>query len=211
MNKENVKQLKPRTTPTQVRSKKRAQEIMQVTAQLLDKVGLDDLTTILISKELGISVGSLYHYFPNKHAILNSLAESWLEDWDKLLDEISLIKVETMEVDTVVTELIELFKALYVDKKGILPLVQAIDTIPELRNLDQQHDKLVLRRMTAVFVRLGFNQSKQEIARFTSIFLDIMHIMLVKVLSQQSKFAQRTLDDLNSIICHLLKSHLLSK
>jgi len=200
--------LAPRIKPLQDRSNRRVQEIMDVTAQLLDRVGFDDLTTILISKELGISVGSLYHYFPNKHAILHSLAESWLEDWDTLLDEISLYAVEDMELVTLVTKLTDCFKCLYQQQKGILPLVHAMYAVPELRNLDEKHDRSVENRMTALFIRMGFKQSKTEINRVASIYLSITHVTLVKVLAQTGDKAQRTLADLNAINLELLNRHL---
>jgi len=199
--------LKPRITPLQERSKKRAQQIMDATAQILDRVGFDDLTTILISKELGISIGSLYHYFPNKHAILYALAESWLEDWDILLEEISLFDVENMKLETIVTKLTDCFRGLYQQQKGVLPLVHAMYAVPELRDLDEKHDILVEKHMTAIFVRMGFKQSKAEINRIASVYLSITHVMLVKILAQQGDKAQRTLNDLNAIIIELLKRH----
>ena len=55
------------------------EKILNVTSDLLKTVGLDDLTTILIAKKVGISIGTLYHYFPNKHAILYALSELWVE------------------------------------------------------------------------------------------------------------------------------------
>ena len=69
------KDLAPRSQRKQARSKQRAEEIMRATAALLDEVGFDDLTTILIAKDLGISVGSLYHYFPNKQSILDAIRQ----------------------------------------------------------------------------------------------------------------------------------------
>ncbi len=200
--------LKPRRKPIQERSKKRAQEIMDATAKVLDRVGFDDLTTILITKELGISIGSLYHYFPNKHAILHSLAESWLNDWDIVLDEISLFNVEAMQLDDLVVMLTKKFKALYIQQKGILPLVHAMYAVPELRDLDAQHDQIVAKRMTDVFMRCGFKQQKTEINRIVSIYLNITHSMLVKILEQQGTEAQRSLDDLNAVCIGLLKRHI---
>ena len=108
----NKDRLQPRRIPSQDRSIRRAKQIMDVTAKLLDRVGFDDLTTILITKELGISVGSLYHYFPNKHAILRSLAERWLKEWDITLAEISLIEVEKMDLESVVSTLSNRFLSL---------------------------------------------------------------------------------------------------
>ena len=74
-----TKTLSPRTNPVQNRARKQREKILSTTAELLKTVGLDDLTTILVAKKLGISVGTLYHYFPNKHAILYALSERWVE------------------------------------------------------------------------------------------------------------------------------------
>jgi len=60
------------------RLRKQRDKILATTAELLKTVGLDDLTTILVAKKVGISVGTLYHYFPNKHAILYALSERWV-------------------------------------------------------------------------------------------------------------------------------------
>ncbi|MGO3346672.1 MAG: TetR/AcrR family transcriptional regulator [Marinomonas sp.] len=62
--------LAPRNDPVQNRFIRRSKQIIDVTGELLERVGLDDLNTIIIAKEVGISIGSLYHYFPNKYAIL---------------------------------------------------------------------------------------------------------------------------------------------
>lgn len=200
--------LKPRRQPRQDRSIIRAQQILDVTAKLLDRVGFDDLTTILITKELGISVGSLYHYFPNKHAILRSLAEQWLEEWDKTLDEISLFTVEQIDLLSIVEDLTESYLVLYRQQQGILPLVQAMYAVPELRDLDEQHDKRVIKCMSALFKRMGMQQSKVEINRIAQIYLEIMHTILVIVLNQRGLKAQQTLRDLNEIIVGLLQRHL---
>ncbi|MFT5452149.1 MAG: AcrR family transcriptional regulator [Enterobacterales bacterium] len=207
LNRPDVKVLKPRREPRQGRSIKRAQEIMDVTARLLDRVGFDDLTTILITKEMGISVGSLYHYFPNKHAILHSLAESWLNDWDIVLSEISKITVEEMDLKTIVEKFSTALLGVYKQQRGVLPLVQAMYAVPELRDLDERHDKIVVKFMSAIFIRMGINQSKSELARISSVFIEVTHALLVMVLAQKGQSAERTLNDLNSFIYNLLNRY----
>lgn len=204
MNQSSQDRLKPRSEPQQIRSIMRAQQILDVTAQLLERVGFDNLTTILITKELGISVGSLYHYFPSKHAILRALAEKWLSDWDRVLDEISQFPVENMELKDIVLKLTDTLLAVYQQQKGILPLVQAMYALPELRDLDEEHDKLTVFRMSALFKRIGLNQSKKEINRIADIYLELNHVLLVRVLEQKGVTARRTLDDLNATIFDLL-------
>ena len=199
--------LKPRTEPRQDRSIKRAKEIMEVTAKLLDRVGFDDLTTILITKEMGISVGSLYHYFPSKHAILRSIAENWLSEWDEVLSQISDIDVESMTLEKICETLTQMLLGVYQQQRGVLPLVQAMYAVPELRDLDAQHDVIVVKCMSALFLRMGIKQSKSELARISSIFLEVSHTMLVMVLSQNGAKAKRTLNDLNKFIFVLLNDN----
>ena len=199
--------LKPRSEPRQDRSIKRAQEIMDVTAKLLDRVGFDDLTTILITKEMGISVGSLYHYFPNKHAILHSIAENWLNDWDIVLAEISKISVEKMQLRAIVEAFTTALLGVYKHQQGVLPLVQAIYAVPELRDLDEQHDKIVIKFMSALFIRMEIRQSKSELARISTIFIEVTHAMLVMVLEQKGASAEKTLNDLNEFIYNLLSRY----
>ena len=74
----NTRKLTPRNQPVQKRAMARRNQILEVTAELLEQVGQDDLTTILVAKRVGISVGTLYHYFPNKYAIMYALAEQWV-------------------------------------------------------------------------------------------------------------------------------------
>ena len=75
-----TRKLTPRSEPIQKRALERRASILQVTALLLEEVGQDDLTTILVAKRAEVSVGTLYHYFPNKYAILHALGEQWLEE-----------------------------------------------------------------------------------------------------------------------------------
>jgi AcrR family transcriptional regulator len=47
--------------------------ISEATIQVLLAVGLDRLTTTRVAGRAGVSVGTLYQYFPNKQALLNAV------------------------------------------------------------------------------------------------------------------------------------------
>ena len=82
-------------------------KILNVTSDLLKTVGLDDLTTILIAKKVGISIGTLYHYFPNKHAILYALSELWVEKIIALFNVIDSENIEQIELKPFVNYLLD--------------------------------------------------------------------------------------------------------
>ena len=70
--------LKPRKTPVQRRSAFTVQSLLEATIQVLLKDGADRLTTIRVAERAGVSVGTLYQYYPNKQSLLFALVEQHL-------------------------------------------------------------------------------------------------------------------------------------
>jgi len=65
----------PRKRPKQERSQATVQAILSATAHILIEDGYDKLTTNRVADRAGVSIGSLYQYFPNKKALIFALAE----------------------------------------------------------------------------------------------------------------------------------------
>lgn len=71
--------LQPRKTPIQARAAVTVEAITEATIQVLLTVGLDRLTTNRVAERAGVSVGTLYQYYPNKQSLLFALLEDALE------------------------------------------------------------------------------------------------------------------------------------
>lgn len=69
------KRLQPRKSPTQARSQKTVEEILEATARILQKEGVLELSTNKVARVAGVSIGSLYQFFPNKESLLAALVE----------------------------------------------------------------------------------------------------------------------------------------
>src|SRR5580658_7754149 len=65
--------LEARKAPGQARSKETVNVILEASARILESEGLRGFNTNAIAAKAGVSVGSLYQYFPNKDAILLAL------------------------------------------------------------------------------------------------------------------------------------------
>jgi AcrR family transcriptional regulator len=203
-------QLSPRRAPLQQRSLARAQQILEATAELLEEVGFDGLTTIRIARRMGISVGTLYHYFPNKHAIMYAMAERWLQEVERSLDEVARWPLAELSLAQFVSRLVERQLAVYRAQQGILHLVQAMFSIPELRTLDQRHDALVIERMTGVFARYGLHGTPTELGRLARAWLELTHALLLVVVNQAGSRSRRTLADLERVTCALLQPYVVT-
>lgn len=68
-----------RRQPVQQRSAKRVERMLDASAELLDEMGYEALTTTLIAKRAGVAVGSLYQFFPDKKAVIQALTQRNLE------------------------------------------------------------------------------------------------------------------------------------
>ncbi len=66
---------KPRKLPQQDRSKVTVDAILEATAHILIQEGYDKASTNRIAELAGVSIGSLYQYFPNKEALVAALIE----------------------------------------------------------------------------------------------------------------------------------------
>jgi AcrR family transcriptional regulator len=64
---------KPRKMPIQARSAHTVEAVFHATVQVLLALGLERLTTTRVAERAGVSVGTLYQYFPNKEALLASV------------------------------------------------------------------------------------------------------------------------------------------
>lgn len=71
--------LKPRKTPLQARSTATVEALHTATIQVLTREGLSRCTTTRVARRAGMSVGSLYQYYPNRDALLAAVLEKHLD------------------------------------------------------------------------------------------------------------------------------------
>ena len=65
--------LRPRKKPRQPRSAETVASILEAAAQVLEAGGFEGFNTNAVARRAGVSIGSLYQYFPNKEALTIAL------------------------------------------------------------------------------------------------------------------------------------------
>lgn len=76
----------PRKLPQQDRSKFTVDAILTATAHILTEEGYDKASTNRIAKRAGISIGSLYQYFPNKESLIAALRDRHVSSMMTLIE-----------------------------------------------------------------------------------------------------------------------------
>jgi AcrR family transcriptional regulator len=79
--------LEPRKSPLQKRSRATVDELLSAAAQVFEAHGYAAGTTNRIARRAGVSIGTLYQYFPSKEAIAVALLEQHVADTDHRLHE----------------------------------------------------------------------------------------------------------------------------
>jgi AcrR family transcriptional regulator len=75
-----ISAFEPRKTPVQARSAVTVEAISEATIQVLLSHGAERLTTTRIAERAGVSVGTLYQYYPNKRSVLFAVLEHHLNN-----------------------------------------------------------------------------------------------------------------------------------
>jgi AcrR family transcriptional regulator len=82
------KTISPRKMPQQARSRQTREDILKATAHLLNRRPFGEVSTNHIAKKTGISIGTLYKYYPNKDSILADLSLMMMQQDAELFGKI---------------------------------------------------------------------------------------------------------------------------
>lgn len=93
---------KTRTTPRRLPSQRRAQDtvgvLLDATERVLSRVGWAATTTNKIAEAAGVSIGTLYHYFPTKEALVEAVVHRmWQDELEALRAEASVLAERPLE------------------------------------------------------------------------------------------------------------------
>src|SRR6202167_6846461 len=96
----------PRKKPRQQRSQATVECILDATARVLCTTGYDRASTNRVAMAAGVSVGSLYQYFPSKEALVAALVDRHVEQMTSLVTR-KLAEVASAPLDEAVCTMIE--------------------------------------------------------------------------------------------------------
>lgn len=100
--------LSARKRPRQARSAVTVDAIFEATIQVLLAEGVHRLTTTRVAQRAGVSVGTMYQYFPHKQALLYALNERYLDRLADLVEE-TCSNLHGRSTTDMVTALVEVY------------------------------------------------------------------------------------------------------
>jgi len=98
--------LKPRKSPVQARSTATLEVLHEATIQVLLKEGIVKCNTTRIAERAGVSVGSIYQYYPNRDSLLAAVLQRHLDSVAEKIEELCL-KYEKTSIKTLISALVD--------------------------------------------------------------------------------------------------------
>ena len=148
----------PRKSASQKRSQATVETLLDATARVLTREGYDRASTNRIAAVAGVSVGSLYQYFPNKEALVATLVARHNREMLQLLRD-ALEKVASLDLATAMRELVRAT----VDAHLVDPALHRIfaEQVPRMGQLAKIE---ALQRETFLLIRAYLEERRNEIS-----------------------------------------------
>ncbi len=135
------KRLKPRKVPQQLRSQKTRAEILEAAARLWNRRPFEEVSTNHIAQKTGISIGTLYKYYPNKDSILADLSLMYMQQDAELVGAI-FDKYRSEPLSEMLDELVDALMAVHMQDARVRGVVYQnlgrLRLVTEAQNTRQQ-------------------------------------------------------------------------
>jgi AcrR family transcriptional regulator len=126
-------QTNPRKSASQERSRSTVDALLEATARILMKEGYDRASTNRIAEVAGVSIGSLYQYFPSKEALVAAVIDRHAQEISRVTRD-ALIKMAASPIEVAARE----FVSVAIEAHRLNPKLHAIlsEQIPRVGRLE---------------------------------------------------------------------------
>jgi len=148
---------RPRKNASQERSKATVEALLSATARVLVRDGYDRASTNKIAESAGVSIGSLYQYFPTKEALVAAVIERHTGEMMEVV-RTSLVRVADLPIADAALELVRvMIEAHRIEPKLHRVLVEQIPRVGSLERIEE------LDEQACVLVRAYLESHRDEI------------------------------------------------
>jgi AcrR family transcriptional regulator len=196
--------LHPRKTPVQARSSVTVDAILDATIQVLLACGKERLTTTLVARRAGVSVGTLYQYFPNKSALLQASLRRHMDEVRKSVEQASA-QHHGAGLLEMATALINAFLAAKMRSVKTSAALYAVSSDIEGADIAKAVSARSLRSMAVLFAsaKEGLNKDPEVVASVVSAALNGISRRVL-----EAKFPEREMEALHAELIALVHAYL---
>src|SRR5262249_1586457 len=203
-------QTNPRKSASQERSRLTVDALLEATARILVKEGYDRASTNRIAELAGVSIGSLYQYFPSKEALVAAVIDRHTQEVSEVTRN-ALVKVAARPIEVAARE----FVSVAIDGHRVNPKLHGVlaEQIPHVGRLQKiealQQEGYALVRSYLEAHRDEIDVADLDLAAFVLVTVveALTHAAVLRrpdILSDEK--AGRFVDDVTRLVVRYLRT-----
>lgn len=198
-------QVSPRKAPRQSRSLATVKAILDATARILVERGFAAVTTNAVAERAGVSVGSLYQYFPNKDALITALHARHGEQMMAVIQR-ALTKAMDGTLDDALSGLIEATVEAHRVDSDLHSVLELQLGAMDMASLEEEYVGVMEERVVALLVRHRGVITTPDLKLAAFMLMHSAHALIHAVVLERPKGV--SLKTATQEIVHMLKGYL---
>ena len=160
-----------RRVPTQRRSRERVERMLEVATSCIVEKGLDAVRMSEIAELSGVSIGSLYQYFPDKASIVMTLAERYNKQGRDCVEaELKAVNSE-QELLQAMLRIVDGYYEMFLAEPVMQAIWQATQADKSLQEIDTEDCNIHKSMLLDALLRLRPGQEKAALVPIASLVM----------------------------------------
>lgn len=168
----------PRRTPTQARSRKRHDAILDAAATIFADAGYESATMQGIAERAGTSIGSVYQFFPDKLALFEAVADRCLERTQEAFERLFASIPDDLPLDALIEGAIDAFAALNEGDPAFRATQVNFALYPVYEKRDSALNRQMTRRIAALLGRRAPHLTPPRAKLIATMIVQVVSAMM---------------------------------
>jgi len=196
----------PRKQPSQQRSRERVERILAVASDLVAAQGSEAVKMSDIAEGAGVSIGSLYQYFPDKSAVIRTLAERYNQTGLECVERI-MAKVETMDgLADAVQQVVDEYYGMFQDHPVTRDIWFATQADKALRDIEEADLAAHAANFERMLRKMGVKGGDIELSGYALLVMHLLCSTVRLAITRPQPEAHRLLDEFKTMVARDLRT-----
>lgn len=185
---------RPRLMPAQKRSRERFERILQCASEIMAEKGSEAFRMSDIVERSGIAFGSLYQYFPDKTAIIGTLAErNNAIGRECVRRDLAAVKTER-DLHPALCRIVDSYYRMFIDEPVMPAIWQATQADRALQKLDEEDVAFLAGLLSDALRRAAPDATDAALSAFSQLTMTLIAATVRHAITLPPKQARRILD-----------------
>lgn len=196
-----------RHAPKQVRGERKVDKILRSAEIVFAEVGYEHATTNAVAKHAGISIGSLYQFFSSKDAILEAMAQRYLDQ--TRVELLALLDAdEIVELPAMLTGLVETMVHLQLQRPYFLQCLNQNRTYSAIQGSVAELNAVIADHVVSLLGRLSKPLNADDEQRRATICVYSVSALLPLAIEAKGRARTKTIAEIVTLLVRYLTPEL---